>query len=301
MSIWREISNGAIGWELLKQAIIGLLNNFILIVLECEGPDFLVSCCLLNFSLLFNFFLKRVLFTLGLILHLCIIPLVWCRGSLSLLERRKLQWLVCFYARDAVIVLLVNDLTEFGIGISFYLTLNMVPFFAALAFDPLFSIVSLVLLTFIEIDLLAVVAELLALECEWAQIAEPRVLVPVKLSTGPEVLRLVPGLNVCLRAYRVFAHPQLFGRPSYPSRQRHSSWSGIHIYLFVSLVQYWLLAWDAKVRCTVRDLLGGVVFSEVLVTDPFLSALGLVCRHLTSAHMLWNSFSSIRRRLMHLL
>jgi hypothetical protein len=40
----------------------------------------------------------------------------------------------------------------------------MVPFFAALAFDPLFSIVSLVL-TFIEIDLLAVVAELLILEC----------------------------------------------------------------------------------------------------------------------------------------
>jgi hypothetical protein len=40
----------------------------------------------------------------------------------------------------------------------------MVPFFAALAFDPLFSIVSLVL-TFIEIDLLAEVAELLILEC----------------------------------------------------------------------------------------------------------------------------------------
>ena len=60
--------------------------------------------------------------------------------------------------------MLVKDLTEFGIGISFDFTLDMVPFFAALAFDPLFSIVSLVL-TFIEIDLLAVVAELLILEC----------------------------------------------------------------------------------------------------------------------------------------
>lgn len=295
MSIWREISDGAIGWHLLKQAIIDLLNHFLLVVLEWEWPDFLISC-LRDFGLLLNFFFKRVLFTLGLVLHLWIISLVWCRGSLTLLKRFK--WLVCFYTSDAVIVLLVKDLTEFGVSISFNLTLDMVPFFAALAFDPLFSIVSLVL-TFIEIDLLAVVAELLILECVWAQIAEPRVLVPVKLSAGPEVLGLIPGLNVCLWADRVFAHPELFGRPRHPGRQGHSSWGGIHIYTFGSLVQYWLLARYPKVRWTLNDLLGGVVFSQVLVTVPFLIALGLARRHLASTQMLWNSFSS--RRLMHLL
>jgi hypothetical protein len=133
----------------------------------------------------------------------------------------------------------------------------------------------------------------------WAQIAEPRVLVPVKLSAGPEVLGLIPGLNVCLRADRVFAHPELFGRPCHPGRQGHSSWGGIHIYKFGSLVQYWLLARYPKVRWTLRDLLGGVIFSQVLVTAPFLIALGLARRHLASTQMLWNSFSS--RRLMHLL
>ena len=244
MSIWREISNGAIGWNLFKQAVISLLNHFLLVALEWEGPDCLISS-LSNFGLLLNFFFDRVLFALGLVLHLWIISLVWCRCSLALLER--FQWLVCFYAGDAVIVLLVKDLAELGIGISFDLALDVVPLFAALAFYPPFSIVSLVL-TFIEIDLLAVVAELLILECVWAQIAEPRVLVPVKLSAGPEVLGLIPGLNVCLRADRVFAHPELFGVPRHPGRQGHSSWGGIHICLFGSLVQYWLLERCPEVR-----------------------------------------------------
>jgi len=85
----------------------------------------------------------------------------------------------------------------------------MVPFVASFTENPLFTIVGLVL-TFIKIDLLAIVAELLAFVSEWAHIAEPGVAVSMKLATGPESFGLEPSFHILFRTYWVFTKLKLF-------------------------------------------------------------------------------------------
>ena len=82
----------------------------------------------------------------------------------------------------------------------------MIPFVTAVALDPLFSVVSTLVLTFIEINLFAVVAVLLDIVCEGANIAEPGVLVSVELPACPEFLGFITCLNVLFGANVVFAY-----------------------------------------------------------------------------------------------
>ncbi len=79
----------------------------------------------------------------------------------------------------------------------------MVPFVAFLTKNPLLPIVGLVL-TFIEINLLAVVAVLFIPESQRTDIAQPRIVLSVKKPSRPEILWLISCFNVSLRADRIF-------------------------------------------------------------------------------------------------
>jgi hypothetical protein len=79
----------------------------------------------------------------------------------------------------------------------------MVPFVAFLTKNPLLPIVGLVL-TFIEINLLAVVAVLFIPESQRTDIAQPRIVLSVKKSSRPKILWLISCFNVSLRADRIF-------------------------------------------------------------------------------------------------
>ncbi len=85
----------------------------------------------------------------------------------------------------------------------------MIPLVTAVALNPLFSVVSTLVLIFIEINLLAVVAVLLGIVSKGADIAQPGVLVSMKLSSGPKFLGFIACFNILLRTNDVLAYSRL--------------------------------------------------------------------------------------------
>ena len=165
---------------------------------------------LIHFLILWVILVSRIL---RVIVHLNIFILLKRRLSHHFCWLRL--GLVCLnglWASGAEVgdLLIVSEsLFEVQVIVAFDLAISVIPLVTAVALNPLFSVVSTLVLIFIEINLLAVVAVLLGIVSKGADIAQPGVLVSMKLSSGPEFLGFITCFNILLRTNDVLAYSRL--------------------------------------------------------------------------------------------